>query len=179
MEITVIRHLPTEWNKNHKLQGYRDIKILPITESDQKEISENLKILKGQTFDYVLCSTLKRTQETAELYGYEPKAEPLLNELDFGPFEGLSKEQLINRYGETWIENPKEITLGESLINLENRIISFLGKYKDSSSLLVFGHGSWIRALKSYYQYGHINNMNKTIVKNNECISLEFLTVEV
>ncbi|HCX48206.1 MAG TPA: histidine phosphatase family protein, partial [Bacillus sp. (in: Bacteria)] len=25
MEITLIRHLPTEWNKKHKLQGKRDI----------------------------------------------------------------------------------------------------------------------------------------------------------
>ena len=39
MQITLIRHLPTEWNKKQKLQGRRDIGISPITEDFQKGIA--------------------------------------------------------------------------------------------------------------------------------------------
>ncbi|MGG0715985.1 phosphoglycerate mutase family protein [Robertmurraya massiliosenegalensis] len=178
MEITVIRHLPTEWNRKQVLQGRKDIPILPLTEKEQTEIAENLQFLKEKSFDLVLCSSLVRTKQTAEYYGQIAIPDPLLDELDFGSFEGRSKEELISQYGELWTEKPAELILGESLSNLETRINLFLNKYSHISQLLVFGHGSWIRALKSYHQYGHINAMNKMTVNNNECISLEFITVE-
>lgn len=178
MEITVIRHLPTEWNRKQVLQGKKDIPILPLTEKEQSKIAENLQLIQEKLFDLVLCSTLGRTMQTAEHYGQKAIPEPLLDELDFGSFEGRPKKELVSIYGELWSEKPAEIILGESLVNLETRIKLFLTKYSHMSQLLVFGHGSWIRALKSYHQYGHINAMNKTTVKNNECISLEFITVE-
>lgn len=178
MQITLIRHLPTEWNKKTWLQGKRDIELAPLTEEYLKSIHDNKKILEAKRpFDVILASTLKRTHQTASHYGYQPKTEALLDELDFGPFEGHPKEKLLEKYGERWIERPKDIVLGESLTNLEKRIILFLNKYKDSSSILIFGHGSWIRAILSYTNYGDINHMNKVAVSNNQCITLEFLTV--
>jgi broad specificity phosphatase PhoE len=173
MQITLIRHLPTDWNKKQKLQGRQDIGISPLTGDIQKEIVLNQQFLKTHSpFEFVLASTLKRTHQTAQLYGYKCETEGLLDELDFGPFEGLSKEKLIKEYGDKWADNPKELVLGESIKNLEERIVSFLAKYKESTNILVFGHGSWIRAIISYHQYGHINNMNKITVNNNECIQL-------
>jgi broad specificity phosphatase PhoE len=175
MQVTFIRHLPTEWNKKTWLQGRRDIEISPITDIFQKGIADNQELLKSyEPFDYVLASTLKRTHQTAQLYGYQAETEQLLDELDFGPYEGLPKGQLIEAYGEKWTDNPKELVLGESIHDLEDRIVLFLDKYKESTNILVFGHGSWIRAILSYSQYGHINNMNKVEFRNNECITLLF-----
>ncbi|TKC13800.1 histidine phosphatase family protein [Robertmurraya kyonggiensis] len=174
MEITLIRHLPTEWNLQAKLQGKRDIPILSITEDDKNKIETNLRLLEQKSYEFVLCSTLLRTQQTAQLYGYKALPEPLLDELDFGPFEGRSKEDLIMEYGSLWSENPRELVIGESLLNLEKRIISFLEKYKEATNILAFGHGSWIRALSSYYQYGHINQMNQVTFLNNELVSFKF-----
>src|SRR5699024_7317623 len=98
------------------------------------------------------------------------KADNLLDELDFGTFEGQPKEQLIKYYGNQWGEHPRNLVLGESMTNLENRIILFLDKHHESANVLVFGHGAWIRAMISYHQHGHINHMNKITVNNNECI---------
>ncbi|MDF1510076.1 phosphoglycerate mutase family protein [Robertmurraya sp. DFI.2.37] len=179
MDITVIRHLPTEWNIKQKLQGKRDIPILSLTEKQHLNIAKNTNLLMGKSFDHVLCSSLLRTKQTAERYGYTAVQDALLDELDFGPFEGRPKEDLLCEFGELWIEHPQKIVLGESLSNLEKRIISFLNKYNNAAHLLVFGHGSWIRALSSYHRFGHINAMNKMTVNNNECISLEFITVEI
>lgn len=175
MLITLIRHLPTEWNKMQKLQGRKDIDISANIEDDQAGILNNQQILKKLApFEIVLASTLKRTHQTAQLYGFRAETEGLLDELDFGPFEGVSKVKLLEKYGDQWVVNPKELILGESIVNLESRIVFFLDKYKGHSNILVFGHGSWIRAIVSYHQYGDINKMNRMTVQNNECITLQF-----
>ena len=175
MQITFIRHLPTEWNKEQRLQGRRDIELSPITEGSRQGIAHNQELLKELSpFDVVLTSTLKRTQQTANLYGYPFKEESLLDELDFGPFEGLPKEKLYEEHGKQWFEQPRGLMLGESIMNLEERVISFLDKYRELNNILVFGHGSWMRAVVSYFHYGHINNMNKMTVENNECMTLTF-----
>lgn len=179
MEITLIRHLPTSWNEQQLLQGRRDIQLSPLSQKDEKKIDENLQLLKEQQFEHILCSTLTRTKQTANIYGFEPEMDALLDEFDFGPFEGRTKVELFKEYGNDWVHNPLNLVLGESIANLEKRIILFLEKYSKSSSLLVFGHGCWIRALISYHKYGHINNMNRQIFDNNEYISLEFISVGV
>ncbi|SEN25465.1 probable phosphoglycerate mutase [Mesobacillus persicus] len=178
MQITLIRHLPTEWNKKTWLQGRKDIHISPLTSALRQGISENQQHLsQNSPFDIVLASSLIRTHQTAMLYGQRAETENLLDELDFGNFEGCPKQTLFDAHGDTWINNPKSLVLGESVANLEDRITQFLEKYKDYNRILVFGHGSWIRAISSYWKYGTINHMNQFTVENNECLSLEFITV--
>ncbi|MBM4762812.1 phosphoglycerate mutase family protein [Bacillus sp. B15-48] len=178
MQLTLIRHLPTDWNKKTWLQGKKDIGISSPSEALQHEIQRNVHLLKNKTpFDLILASTLKRTQQTAAVYGFQAKTEALLDELDFGPFEGQPKENLLNKYGHQWMKNPKSLILGENVTNLEIRIVEFLAKYQQHSNILIFGHGSWIRALKSYWKYGEINQMNTFTIDNNECITLEFIKV--
>jgi len=175
MQITLIRHLPTNWNVKTWLQGRQDIDILPITVAEKHKIENNQNQLRMLSpFELILASTLKRTHQTARLYGLEAETEELLDELDFGKFEGQPKNQLISELGVSWVNNPSEVVLGESIVQLEMRIIKFLQKYKESHNILVFGHGSWIRAFISLIQYGHINQMNKISVNNNECITLTF-----
>lgn len=177
MQITLIRHLPTEWNKKLWLQGRRDIDVSPPTEEIKKEIKTNKHYLENLSpFDLVLASTLKRTQQTANLYGYNAVPEKLLDELDFGQFEGESKIKLMEKYGNEWMDNPRSLVLGESLQNLEKRIMNFLEKFNVYENILVFGHGSWIRAFLSYRKYGSISQMNKLTVKNNECITVSVET---
>ena len=125
-------------------------------------------------FDIILASKLKRTQQTAQMYGMNVVIEPLLDELDFGEFEGRPKEELLRELGNRWLESPRELQLGESIIHLENRIVDFIEKYESYNNILVFGHGSWIRAFISLVQNGHINRMNRIHVPNNKCITLTF-----
>jgi probable phosphoglycerate mutase len=175
MQITLIRHLPTEWNKKSWLQGKKDIDIFPPNEEIIREIETNKQYLeKLSPFDLILASRLKRTHQTANLYGYRPITEKLLDELDFGPFEGAPRKWLLEKHSDQWFLHPKELVLGESLQNLEDRIILFLEKFQDYKNLLVFGHGSWFRAFLSYQQYGDINQMNQLSVKNNQCTTIHF-----
>ena len=131
MKLYLIRHLPTEWNKKNLLQGKKDISILNISNEDKLQMEKNLQLIDTQRFDKVLTSTLKRTQQTASMYGYDVfQAEPLLDELNFGIFEGLPKSKLIEDTNNSWIEDPKTLVLGESLQSFEDRLILFLSKYR-------------------------------------------------
>lgn len=175
MRITLIRHLPTEWNKKTWLQGRIDIGISTFTEDVTKSLSKNHEILNQLSpFECVLASSLKRTHQTAHHYGYKCETEALLDELDFGEFEGRPKKELLETYGEIWTENPRKLILGESLIHFEERIIRFLEKYKDFSNILAFGHGSWIRGLMSISNFGDIRSMNQLNVENNACVTFTF-----
>lgn len=180
MDIAIIRHLPTAWNVQEKLQGQNDIPItLPISEEMHAKIIENKQKLNEMTpFDFVLTSELIRTKQTAKLYGYEnTTVEPLLNELDFGYFEGKSKRDL--EAIPEWKTAPLQVTLGESLLHFQNRIFTFLEKYAHAQSLLIFGHGSWIRGLLSIRETGTIEKMNQLTVCNNELIILNNFEVNL
>jgi broad specificity phosphatase PhoE len=177
MLIVLIRHLPTDWNKKGLLQGRRDVPIDPITPNVSKQIQKNKQLLNEMgPFDIVLTSTLKRTQQTATHYGFPNYiCEELLDELDFGSFEGVEKRKLIEKYQSEWLEHPRHLVLGESLADFENRIFAFLEKYASYQKILVFGHGSWIRAVTSIHEIGNINNMNQMVVENNTLIPLDFI----
>lgn len=181
MELYLIRHLPTKWNLEGKLQGKRDIPIdFDQIDKYNEKIEANKELLSGlKPFDYVLASSLIRTNQTAALYGFEPTMDSLLDELDFGPYEGNAKASLIKDKGDVWFNNPESIILGESVKTLQNRILLFLNKYKSCEKVLVFGHGSWIRALISMHKSGSVNLMNQFTLANNDLIHLEISSLHI
>jgi broad specificity phosphatase PhoE len=177
MKLYIIRHLETEWNKSGILQGSRDLSILPPSNQVMLEIEHNKTWLNKQekTFSLVLASTLQRTQQTAACYGFNQlTVEPLLNELNFGPYEGLPKNELITTHADAWFEDPSDIVLGEPISNLASRIHSFLEKYQHHQQLLIFSHGAWTRALISLLESGTLKQMNKIVLKNNQLVELTY-----
>jgi len=171
-QILLLRHMQTQYNVQGILQGRRDTPILPPGPDQQVAIDENLKKIGSESnYTHVLASSLKRTWMTAKLYVNAYTVEPLLDELDFGEWEGKKKEEMIQAHP-LWTDRPDLLTLGEPLNDLEKRVRAFLIKYESAQSLLIFGHGAWIRALLSVHRFGSIQNMNKIIVPNNKLIFL-------
>jgi len=179
MKLLVIRHLPTKYNISGLLQGRLDIDIEPPNQQQLLQIGENQrKIQQVGPIDRVLCSRLNRTAQTALAYGYTEKAcirEPLLNELDFGCYEGLPRQEMWNTLGEAWRQSPESLVLGEPVLALQQRITDLLEKYAQAEQLLLFSHGAWTRALLSYSRIGNIRDMNQITVNNNEML---FLSLE-
>lgn len=177
MKIVLIRHLETQWNQERKLQGSQDISILKPSDHTLAQIKKNQLILAPKKpFDLVITSSLKRTQQTAQLYGYtEFTIEPLINELNFGEFEGQDFDLFQQTVGNEWLTNPQQLILGETLIDFENRIKTFLNKYNSYSQLLIFSHGVWTRGLLSMIKYGTINQLNtpEFRVIHNQLMTIE------
>lgn len=176
MELYIIRHLQTEWNQRGVLQGSNDIDILPVSNEQQIEIAQTNQELNAiGNFDSIIVSELKRTHQTAKQYGYsEFSVESLINELNFGIYEGQPKERMISELGPSWYDDPRNLVLGEPIVGLAKRVELFLQKYEQSHRLLVFAHGSWTRAMISFVTIGSLKNMNKVTVENNQLVKLNY-----
>jgi broad specificity phosphatase PhoE len=169
LEIIALRHLPTPWNKVERLQGRADQPIDAPSAADFASIERNLTVLaKLRPFDAVLCSSLQRTRQTAEAYGFsEVVVDPLLDEFDFGRFEGCQREELLAEVGQIWLEEPHTLVLGESMSTLENRIRRFVARNRAAKRVLIFGHGCWLRALLSLERRGDLADTNRIALEKN------------
>jgi probable phosphoglycerate mutase len=177
MSFIFIRHLPTAYNVQGLLQGQCNEDILPVTASLALDIIANNKCLNTLSpFHKVLCSSLSRTQQTAETYGYSTEIEPLLDELDFGCYQGKQRDLMLNDIGTQWQYDPASLTLGEPISALLQRIQHYMAKYNhqtDEGNILAFAHGAWMRAAQAWYQYGSLKGMNQTNLANNALLIIE------
>lgn len=172
--ILAIRHLQTHKNQIGVLQGLMDTSIAPIATEDHRRISLNKVVIeKFQPIDAVYCSTLCRTRQTANVYGFDKYiTTPLLNELDFGRFENAPKQKMVDALEPSWTVQPRSLILGEPLVSLEARILLFLAEQPNYKTILLFGHGAWLRALLSISLQGNIDMMNRISISNNEILHL-------
>lgn len=173
MQLTLIRHLQTDYNVRGLLQGRKDFPILMPNEDQLSEIKTNKERIRNSTeYNHILVSNLIRTRMTAELYVDTYKVEPLLDELNFGSWEGKKKNEMI-KANPQWLDRPDLLTLGEPLSDLEKRVKDFLLKYSSAEKVLVFSHGAWSRALISLHRFGSIRQMNTIHIPNNTIIHLD------
>ena len=174
MKLYLIRHFQTRDNLAGRLQGRQDTVILPPGEDQAADIAANAAVLKAAApFDHVLVSQLRRTHQTAEVYGFTGMVDPLLDELDFGPWQGRPKSKMIETLP-AWFTHPGDLVLGEPLVQLEGRVRAFASKYAHAQRVLAFGHGAWSRAMVAWHRHGSIQTMNQTHITNNAIITLEF-----
>ncbi len=175
MLLALIRHLPTEWNRKGFLQGRRDTPLAALDARDAAAVEQNRRRLETLgPFDIVLASSLRRTQQTARIYGYPGfTAEPLLDELDYGPWEGKLREEFYQALGRRWFDDPGGLALGETMQEFEARLRRFARKYAPLPSVLAFAHGSWMRAFRSLLEHGDLSAMNRFWIENNELLVAE------
>lgn len=104
MDIYLLRHGETDWNKMGLLQGHTDISL---NEKGRLQVSDTVKKMSrlGLKMDYIVSSPLKRALESAQIaaLGLDyPKerivVEKLLIERGFGEGEGLSIEERAAKY---------------------------------------------------------------------------------
>jgi len=98
--IALIRHGPTEWNEQKRLQGQTDV---PLSPNGERQVAGWTLPPEFHDFDWV-ASPLARAQQTAALLGLRPRPEPALVEMHWGDWEGLTGDELKARYGEAFTE---------------------------------------------------------------------------
>lgn len=96
MRIAFLRHGPTDWNAEKRLQGHTDI---PLSAAGRAQAAR-YRLPDEFRAAPVLVSPLSRARETAELVGATGAvAEPLLIEMDWGDWEGQRLPDLRKRFG--------------------------------------------------------------------------------
>lgn len=128
MQLILIRHGETPWNKEGRIQGTTDIE-LSLTGIEQ---ARRLALsLKDSEIGAIHTSPLKRAYRTAEIinsfHGRKIEVHPELMEMDQGDFEGLSFQELMaceKEFIHRWIADPASVRMprGESLSELQDRV---------------------------------------------------------
>jgi broad specificity phosphatase PhoE len=139
VELWLVRHGETLWNREGKLLGWTDLPLTPEGEVQARALKGLLPPLPAYSSDLV------RALRTAELAGFHPEATWALREIHFGALEGAPWEALEPAYKEALLRfqgfHPPG---GESLEDFQERIFRFLEGLK--APALLFTHGGVVRA---------------------------------
>ncbi|MFN4232658.1 histidine phosphatase family protein [Thermus sp.] len=139
MELWLVRHGETQWNREHRLLGWTDLPLTPLGEAQALGLKGRLPSFPAHSSD------LKRALQTATLAGFQPILTPALREIHFGALEGTLWEELERGYQEALLRfqgfSPPG---GESLEAFQERVFRFLEGL--AGPALLFTHGGVIRA---------------------------------
>ncbi|OHC74188.1 MAG: phosphoglycerate mutase [Rhodospirillales bacterium RIFCSPLOWO2_12_FULL_58_28] len=94
IELALIRHGPTEWNEQRRIQGLTDI---PLSANGRAVVKSWKLPVEFHGFR-LIAGPLVRAMETARILIGEPQPEPRLTEMNWGEWEGLSSNELNRRF---------------------------------------------------------------------------------
>jgi 2,3-bisphosphoglycerate-dependent phosphoglycerate mutase len=110
MNLVLVRHGESIWNKNNLFTGWTDV---DLSEKGKKEAKTAGRALKEAGYDFDICYTsyLKRAINTLDYILREMQREELpivrtwkLNERHYGALQGLNKEETALKYGASQVK---------------------------------------------------------------------------
>ena len=110
MELVLIRHGESQWNKENLFTGWTDV---DLSDTGRQEAKDAGKLLLKEGYDFDLCFTsfLKRAIHTLNGVLLEMDREWLpvtkawqLNERHYGALQGLNKAETAQKYGEDQVK---------------------------------------------------------------------------
>jgi probable phosphoglycerate mutase len=151
--LFVARHGQTDWNLEHRWQGWADPQLNATGREQAAELGESLV---GSGIDTVVSSDLRRAAETARIaatrLGLPVELDERLREVDVGEWSGLTSAEIEARYPEGYRRRREGRTgwqQGEELGAMAARVVSALGEIAErrvGHRVLVVTHGGPIRA---------------------------------
>jgi len=155
-QLLLIRHGETAWNAEHRVQGQLDIPLSPLGVLQSARLAE---CLANEPIDAVYSSGQSRAWLTAAplaaRLGLEVIAEPRLRERSFGIFEGLTLDEIAERYPpefKKWRERnpawrPDGGESGQQLIDRVLSAVSDIGTKHPNQTVVLVSHGGVLDVL--------------------------------
>ncbi|WP_030679953.1 histidine phosphatase family protein [Streptomyces rimosus] len=152
--IVLWRHGQTAWNLEHRFQGTTDIEL---TEEGLAQARRAARLLAALEPDAVIASDLRRATATAgelaAVTGLEVTYDEALRETYAGAWQGLTHEEIVERYGEQYAAwkrgEPVRRGGGELETEVADRAAPVVernaDKLPDGGTLVVVSHGGTIR----------------------------------
>lgn len=191
MELILVRHGETIWNREGRVQGFSDIDLSDVGVQQARQLALSLK---DAPILSIYSSPLSRAQSTARIineYHHAPLyIEPGLMEMDQGDFEGLTFQELLaceKGFLQKWMSDPASVQMpnGESFIELQGRAWKVIeGIVARSGSALVVSHNFTIAAILckikgvslSQFRKVCVDTASRTIIRfENGAASIELL----
>lgn len=141
IKITMLRHGESYDNIDNRYCN----KNTGLTELGKKQIEKSKLSLAKFEFSEVYHSPLERTSQTKDILALKSKAEPMIEETDFGIFSGMTFDEIARKYpkeSKKWMDDyiNYRIPEGESLQDTMGRVKDFIYSL-DKSSLLICHEG--------------------------------------
>ena len=178
-KLIIVRHGQTQMN----VEGIFFGKLNPgLNEHGKMQCKRTAEILKKYDYDAIYSSDLLRAAETAELVNYSKLPitfDKRLQEIDFGIFEGLSYNEIQEKYPEECEKSKNEwktfdFVTGESLVELQNRAVKFVESLDKTKDNLVVTHWGVINCILSWYFSDELKSYWKYSVENGGICIIEF-----
>lgn len=156
MKIYITRHGETQWNKEGKMQGWKNS---DLTEKGIDNAMKLGKSLEHIDFDCIYCSPLGRAIDTAKYIRGDKNTEIIiiesLKEMGFGIYEGMENEKVKELYAQQQYNFWKKPHLyetieGESFEELIHRVDKTLKRIINNTNvenILIVTHTLVIKAL--------------------------------
>lgn len=171
--IYLIRHAETDWNKEKRYQGQKDIPLNWIGKKQASELADRFHNSRIH-LDAIYSSDLERAKETAlptaSIYNLEIKTITDLRERCFGKLEGVKVEDLKS-------QNPRiDMSIQENLLSYDvesfeslktriyNTIYLLCGEHH-GENIAIVSHGSSINSFLFEISQGTIGS-GLTRIKN-------------
>lgn len=151
MDIYLLRHGETDWNKKRLLQGHTDTLL---NEKGRQQVEETARKLADLSIsmDAIVASPLKRAKESAQIaarvLGFPQEkivVEDLLIERGFGDGEGMLLEEMKARYPDYDCPGMES---KEQLIRRAGLALQKIGEcFGEAQQILLAAHGAILFAL--------------------------------
>lgn len=155
-KVIFVRHGETLWNQERRYQGQLDSDLSPAGVIQAQEVAIHLSSRKIHA---IYSSDLKRAlftaQNIAKHHGLTPRIDQRLREMSFGVWEGLTREEIIDKYPELFYaryENSlaTKIPGGEVPGEVVARFQAFLQDQvpkHEEQTIVVVSHGGALRLI--------------------------------
>lgn len=155
-QLVLVRHGETDWNRDRRIQGHTDIEL-----SDHgREQSQRLALrLSREPIQAIYSSDLLRAHQTADpiaaALGLPVHATPLLREVSFGLWEGLTVPEVEAGWPveyAAWREDSVRYRApdGEWIEELQKRAMGCVAELlaaHPGQTVVVVGHGGSVKAI--------------------------------
>ena len=177
-KIILVRHGQTEMNARRLYFGKLNP---PLNELGLEQAQQAREKLLEIPYDVMYSSPLERTKQTAEICNYLDKEiifDKRIEEIDFGIFEGLTYQEILQKYPDeanemksNW-EDFNYLT-GESPKELFNRVVDFLKDLDYEKDNLIIAHWGILGCILSYFMTGDLKTYWKFGIKNGSVVVLQ------
>lgn len=155
-KVIFIRHGQTEWNVTGRYQGQSDVKLTEEGKTQAEKLADNFPVAKVDAiYASDLCRAMVTAETIADKFGLKVQAEPAFRELSFGDWEGLTYQQIVDKWEEAmanFLQHPDilEIPGGESFPAVQQRAMKRLNELiekHEGQTIVVVAHGAVLRTM--------------------------------
>lgn len=178
LELIVIRHAETDWNREHRWQGQTDIPLNATGQAQAQALLNALRALHPRPTAFI-SSDLLRARQTAqplaEAWGLALSADAGWREQHFGQWEGLDLPAIRatqQDLWQAWVEHDADFALpggGESTRQFHARVMAALQRAAHAHAgqcIAVLTHGGALDMLWRQAQGLSLSGLRQSAIPN-------------